>query len=67
MVQAITCLGNFCPSVGVFRLLVLPFDMAAVGDFSSTVASHAMRSPISIAAAVIYLVTQLSDDKKPQK
>ncbi|CAK9155588.1 unnamed protein product [Ilex paraguariensis] len=25
------------------------------------------RSPISIAAAVIYIVTQLSDDKKPLK
>lgn len=25
------------------------------------------RSPISIAAAVIYIITQLSDDKKPLK
>lgn len=28
---------------------------------------HLRRSPISIAAAVIYIVTQLSDDKKPLK
>lgn len=25
------------------------------------------RSPISVAAAVIYMITQLSDDKKPLK
>lgn len=28
---------------------------------------HGRRSPISIAAAVIYIITQLSDDKKPLK
>ncbi|KAF3506149.1 hypothetical protein F2Q69_00003215 [Brassica cretica] len=26
---------------------------------------HVKRSPISIAAAVIYIITQLSDEKKP--
>ena len=34
---------------------------------TNKIANPTRRSPISIAAAVIYIITQLSDDKKPLK
>lgn len=59
--------------LGIVTLNVLNgfFDIFLLGHYllisMTSLFLNFRRSPISIAAAVIYIITQLSDDKKPLK
>ncbi|GJW44529.1 transcription initiation factor IIB-2 [Tanacetum coccineum] len=54
---------RFCSNLGMVNQTV----KAAQESVHKSEESDIRRSPISIAAAIIYIVTQLSDDKKPLK
>ncbi|CAO2837296.1 unnamed protein product [Amaranthus hypochondriacus] len=56
-------LRRFCSHLGMDKQAV----KAAQEAVQTSEALDIRRSPISIAAAIIYIVTQLSDDKKPLK
>lgn len=53
----------------VHGIFTICFDRVSGSDFYllHSICLNCRRSPISIAAAVIYIITQLSDDKKPLK
>ncbi|KAJ6778666.1 TRANSCRIPTION INITIATION FACTOR IIB-RELATED [Salix koriyanagi] len=52
---------RFCSNLGMSNHAV----KAATEAVKTSEQFDIRRSPISIAAAVIYIITQLSDDKKP--
>uniref|UniRef100_A0A6N2LH98 Cyclin-like domain-containing protein n=1 Tax=Salix viminalis TaxID=40686 RepID=A0A6N2LH98_SALVM len=62
-IHAADYLRRFCSNLGMTNQAV----KAAHEAVQKSEELDIRRSPISIAAAVIYIITQLSDDKKPLK
>ncbi|KAI4330519.1 hypothetical protein MLD38_028803 [Melastoma candidum] len=62
-IHAADFMRRFCSNVGMNNQAV----KAAQESVQKAEEFDIRRSPISIAAAVIYIITQLSDDKKPLK
>jgi transcription initiation factor TFIIB len=60
-IHAGACMRRFCSNLGMNNQAV----KAAQEAVQKSEEFDIRRSPISIAAAVIYIITQLSDDKKP--